>query len=105
MRLLAKDETKNQKIHKLAKVLVWVLGLFKHETKMSVSQAPVSHTCNPSYSGGRDQEDHSLRPARTNSSWDPISRKPITKKDWQSGSRCRPCVQALVPPKKKKLWV
>jgi hypothetical protein len=23
--------------------------------------APVAHTCNPSYSGGRDQEDHSLK--------------------------------------------
>jgi hypothetical protein len=22
---------------------------------------PVSHACNPSYSGGRDQEDHSLK--------------------------------------------
>jgi hypothetical protein len=25
------------------------------------SQAPVAHTCNPSYSGGRDQEDHGSR--------------------------------------------
>jgi hypothetical protein len=25
--------------------------------------APVAYTFNPSYSGGRDQEDHSLRPA------------------------------------------
>jgi hypothetical protein len=24
----------------------------------------VAHTCNPSYSGGRDQEDHSSKPAR-----------------------------------------
>jgi hypothetical protein len=24
--------------------------------------APVAHTCNPNYSGGRDQEDHSLKP-------------------------------------------
>jgi hypothetical protein len=31
--------------------------------KMSCSQAPVAHTYNPSYSGGRDQEDHSLKPA------------------------------------------
>jgi hypothetical protein len=27
----------------------------------------VAHTCNPSYSGGRDQEDHSLKPAWANS--------------------------------------
>jgi hypothetical protein len=36
------------------------------------SRALVAHTCNPVYSGGRDQEDHSLKPARANSSWDPI---------------------------------
>jgi hypothetical protein len=27
----------------------------------------VAHTCNPSYSGGRDQEDHVLKPAQANS--------------------------------------
>jgi hypothetical protein len=32
------------------------------------SQAPpVAHTCNPSYSGGRDQEDRSSKPAWKNS--------------------------------------
>jgi hypothetical protein len=40
--------------------------------------------CNPSYPGGRDQEDHSLKPA--NSSWDPISKIPNRKQGWQSGS-------------------
>jgi hypothetical protein len=29
---------------------------------------PVAHTYNPSYSGGRDQEDHSAKPAEINSS-------------------------------------
>jgi hypothetical protein len=28
------------------------------------SQALVAHACNPSYLGGRDQEDYRLRPAR-----------------------------------------
>jgi hypothetical protein len=28
----------------------------------------VAHTCNPSYSGGGDQEDHGLKSARANSS-------------------------------------
>jgi hypothetical protein len=32
--------------------------------------APVVHTCNPSYLGGRDQEDWSSKPAQANSSWD-----------------------------------
>jgi hypothetical protein len=51
----------------------------------------VVHACNPSYSGGRDQEDHCLKPAQANSLKDPISKIPITKnKRWWSGSRCRP---------------
>jgi hypothetical protein len=40
----------------------------------------VAHTCNPSYSRGRDQEDHGRKPARANSSQDPISKKPFTKR-------------------------
>jgi hypothetical protein len=28
-------------------------------------------------------------------------KKPITKKGWQCGSRCRPLVQAPIPHKKK----
>jgi hypothetical protein len=43
---------------------------------------------NSSYSGGRDQEDLILK-------------KPITKKDWWSGSRCRPWVHTPVLQKKK----
>jgi hypothetical protein len=31
-------------------------------------QALVAHACNPSYSGGRGQEDHSSKPAWANSS-------------------------------------
>jgi hypothetical protein len=27
------------------------------------SQVPIAHACNPSYSGGRDQEDRNLKPA------------------------------------------
>jgi hypothetical protein len=38
----------------------------KKETKRS--QAPVAHACNPSYSGGRDQEDRSLKPTQAKSS-------------------------------------
>jgi hypothetical protein len=34
---------------------------------------------NPSYSGGRDQEDCSLKPAQANSSWSPYLKKPFTK--------------------------
>jgi hypothetical protein len=55
------------------------------------SQTPVAHTYNPSYSGGRDQEDSSLKPTQANSSQNTISKKSITKKKscW-SDSTCRP---------------
>jgi hypothetical protein len=53
--------------------------------------------CNPSYSGGRDQKDHSLKPARVNSSWDPISKKATTKKGLVEWLKVRPWVQTPVP--------
>jgi hypothetical protein len=40
----------------------------------------VAHTCNPSYSGGRNQEDRCLKPGQANSWRDPISKKPFTKR-------------------------
>jgi hypothetical protein len=40
----------------------------------------VAHACDPSYSGGRNQEDHGSKPAWANSLQDPISKKPFTKK-------------------------
>jgi hypothetical protein len=40
---------------------------------------PVTCAYNPSYSGGRDQEIHGLKPACANSSQDPISKNSITK--------------------------
>jgi hypothetical protein len=40
----------------------------------------VAHTCNPSYSRGRDQEDHGSKPAQANSLRDPISKKTHHKK-------------------------
>jgi hypothetical protein len=42
----------------------------------------VAHTCNPSYSGGRYQEDHGSKPAQADSLQDLISKKPVIKKDW-----------------------
>jgi hypothetical protein len=63
----------------------------------------VAHTCNPSYSGGRDQEDCGSKPAWANSLWDLILKKPFTEKGWWNGSRCRPWGQAPVPQKKKKV--
>jgi hypothetical protein len=41
---------------------------------------PVAHTCNPSYSGGRNQEDLGSKPGWVNNSRDPISKKPSQKR-------------------------
>jgi hypothetical protein len=49
----------------------------------------VAYSYNPSYSGGRDQEDHELKPAWENNSRDLISKKPNTKKAWRSSSSRR----------------
>jgi hypothetical protein len=40
----------------------------------------VAHTCNPGYSGSRDQEHHGSKPAQANSSQDPISKISTTKR-------------------------
>jgi hypothetical protein len=47
-----------------------VLDIEKHKPKLKtkIGQAVVDHACNPSYSGGRDQEDHGSKPAQANSS-------------------------------------
>jgi hypothetical protein len=42
----------------------------------------VAHVCNPSYSRGRDQEDHDLRLALAKKKQNPISKIPNTKKSW-----------------------
>jgi hypothetical protein len=43
--------------------------------------ALVVHACNSSYSGGRDQENCSLKPAWAGSSQDPIL-KTLSQKNW-----------------------
>jgi hypothetical protein len=39
----------------------------------------VARACNPHYSGGRDQENHSSKPAWANSSIRPYLEKPFTR--------------------------
>jgi pSer/pThr/pTyr-binding forkhead associated (FHA) protein len=43
--------------------------------QINISQEPVAQAWNPSYSGGRDQEDQGLKPVQANSSQEPISKK------------------------------
>jgi hypothetical protein len=49
-----------------------------------MSRAPVVLAYNLSYLGGRDREDHSLKPAQANSLRDPISK--ITRAKWTGGA-------------------
>jgi hypothetical protein len=51
-------------------------------TKMIPRWAPAAHTYNPSYSGGRDQEDHNSKLALSDISQDPISKSPSQKQGW-----------------------
>jgi hypothetical protein len=60
--------------------------LIKIRTKI-LSWVLVAHAYNPTYSGGRDQEDHGSKSARGHSLQDTILKNPITKKGWWSGSR------------------
>jgi hypothetical protein len=52
----------------------------KGRIKEKASQVLVACACNPSSSGGRDQEDHSSKPARANSSARPYLEKTLHKK-------------------------
>jgi hypothetical protein len=73
------------------------LTIVEKKKNEKLSQALVAHTCNPSYLGGWDQEDHSSRPSPENSSQDSISR--ITREtDWRCGSKDRaPALQSCSP--------
>jgi hypothetical protein len=54
--------------------------------KQAIEPDTEAHACNPSFSGGRDQEDQCSKPAQANSSWHPVLKKLITEKGWWSGS-------------------
>jgi hypothetical protein len=56
-----------------------LLLVFSDFKKNTISWMPVAYIYNPSYSEGRDQEDHGSKPARANSSQDPISKMPNAK--------------------------
>jgi hypothetical protein len=61
----------------------WLLQVTQMEIcqqETLTSQAAVAHSCNPSYSGDRDQEDHGSKPAPANSLWDPIWKKNPSQK-------------------------
>jgi hypothetical protein len=67
---------------------------FKHQA--------LAHTSNPSFSGGRGQEELRSKPDWANSLQDPILKKTHHKNRTGSESRCRPCVQTPAKQQKKK---
>jgi hypothetical protein len=72
----------------------------KSDVKTIFSQVLVTHACNPSYSGGRDQEDRGLNTPQADS-----SARPYLKKPWWAGGVAKgegPEFKPPVPPKKKK---
>jgi hypothetical protein len=76
--------------------------------KKIAGRAPLVHACNPSYSGGRDQEDHGQKPAQADSSRDPILKNPSQK--YRSGGvvqgegpEFKPQYRKKKKKKKKKL--
>jgi hypothetical protein len=72
------------------------LTVFPTSASKMCSQVPLAHAYNPSYSGGKAQEDWGSKSAWANSSWDPISKKTHHRIGLESGSRYRPWVQTPV---------
>jgi hypothetical protein len=54
--------------HNAIPELMWPTKHGWNSSKPRASEAPVAHAYHPSYLGGRDQEDHGLKPAGVNSS-------------------------------------
>jgi hypothetical protein len=72
---------KKSSVIKIKEVLLWLRMTDCCMSNIFISGwAPVAHTCNPSYTGGRDQDAHSSKPAWVNSLQDPILKKTYHKK-------------------------
>jgi hypothetical protein len=54
-------------------------------SRVSQGQVPVTHTCNPNYSGGRDRQDLGSQPASSKEFVRPFLKKPITHKKRAGG--------------------
>jgi hypothetical protein len=83
---------------------VWDKLLSLH-VRVRKAEEQVAHTCDPSYPGHRDQEDHSSKPPIPNSSWEPIST--ILKKNRAGGvaqvpSKHESLSSTLSPQKRKR---
>jgi hypothetical protein len=75
------------------------------ELKSSLCWVPVAHACNPNYSGGRDQEDCSLKTFPGKQFCKILSQKTLHKNRRWSDSSCKPWVQVPVLQKKKVVFI
>jgi hypothetical protein len=60
------NRTNNQTTNQPTKQKTTSAVLAQEGSRSMGSQAPMAHTCNPSYLDGRDQQDHGLKPAWAN---------------------------------------
>jgi hypothetical protein len=61
----------------------WIVTLAPSATiRIKGSRVTVAHACEPSDSGGRDQEDRGSKPAQGNSLRDPVLKNASPKKGW-----------------------
>jgi hypothetical protein len=65
---------------------------------------PVAHVCNPSYSGGRNQEDHDSKPGWATSSARPYLKKHFTKIGLAEWLKVKALSSSPSTAKKKKKW-
>jgi hypothetical protein len=77
---------------------------------VTISQAPVAHAYNPSYSGGRDQEDRASKSAEANRSGDLTLKIPNTKAglaEWLKclSSKCEALSSNPSTEKKKNIYI
>jgi hypothetical protein len=62
----------------------------------------VAHTCKPSYSGGIDQEDHSLKPTQAKSPLRPYPEKTLHKKELVEWLKVQALSSSTSTTKRKK---
>jgi hypothetical protein len=80
-----------------------LISMYKHcltlyTSKISWMWVLVSPICNSSFLGGWDQKDCGLRPASTNSLWEPHLQNKQSKMDWRCGSSGKsPTLQVQTP--------
>jgi hypothetical protein len=66
-----------------------------------LTHVPVVHTCNPSYAGGRNQEDHGSKLAQANSSLRPYLEKTFRKIGLVEWCKMKAMSSSLSTAKKK----